>query len=154
MFCVSCCVFWFLVFFCSSRRRHTRCALVTGVQTCALPILAGKSCRRIWDRGTPRSDGRTGSGARPPLAAAEGRQWLCRHQLAKGIWRGRPRGSRAGEVGAGGGVLNRLPEPENNTSDPQQQRRSSYPVFALKNKQVTYQGDTRQHVKAPVQPTR
>src|SRR3546814_2607075 len=27
-----------LVFFVSSRRRHTRCALVTGVQTCALPI--------------------------------------------------------------------------------------------------------------------
>src|SRR3546814_2004745 len=39
-----CC--WFYVFLCvcvcfffSSRRRHTRCALVTGVQTCALPIL-------------------------------------------------------------------------------------------------------------------
>src|SRR3546814_4415876 len=29
---------WF--FFFSSRRRHTRCALVTGVQTCALPICA------------------------------------------------------------------------------------------------------------------
>src|SRR3546814_5531550 len=28
----------FLLFFLSSRRRHTRCALVTGVQTCALPI--------------------------------------------------------------------------------------------------------------------
>src|SRR3546814_783072 len=28
-------MFWFLV---SSRRRHRRCALVTGVQTCALPI--------------------------------------------------------------------------------------------------------------------
>src|SRR3546814_1065495 len=27
-----------LRFFVSSRRRHTRCALVTGVQTCALPI--------------------------------------------------------------------------------------------------------------------
>src|SRR3546814_3762021 len=26
------------VFVFSSRRRHTRCALVTGVQTCALPI--------------------------------------------------------------------------------------------------------------------
>src|SRR3546814_1927090 len=26
------------IFFFSSRRRHTRCALVTGVQTCALPI--------------------------------------------------------------------------------------------------------------------
>src|SRR3546814_1153779 len=33
---------WFeliiLCFFFASRRRHTRCALVTGVQTCALPI--------------------------------------------------------------------------------------------------------------------
>src|SRR3546814_7861682 len=28
----------FVCFFFSSRRRHTRCALVTGVQTCALPI--------------------------------------------------------------------------------------------------------------------
>src|SRR3546814_1076178 len=27
-----------LLFFVSSRRRHTRCALATGVQTCALPI--------------------------------------------------------------------------------------------------------------------
>src|SRR3546814_2773216 len=31
--CFSCYIFFF-----SSRRRHTRCALVTGVQTCALPI--------------------------------------------------------------------------------------------------------------------
>src|SRR3546814_18128107 len=31
MCCMSC-------FFFSSRRRHTRCSLVTGVQTCALPI--------------------------------------------------------------------------------------------------------------------
>src|SRR3546814_13042639 len=31
----------YFLFFFSSRRRHTRCALVTGVQTCALPI-----CRR------------------------------------------------------------------------------------------------------------
>src|SRR3546814_18328181 len=30
-----------MLFFFSSRRRHTRCALVTGVQTCALPIFAG-----------------------------------------------------------------------------------------------------------------
>src|SRR3546814_9998829 len=29
--------YWFFLFV-SSRRRHTRCALVTGVQTCALPI--------------------------------------------------------------------------------------------------------------------
>src|SRR3546814_2293849 len=31
-------VFCMCLFFFSSRRRHTRCALVTGVQTCALPI--------------------------------------------------------------------------------------------------------------------
>src|SRR3546814_8754467 len=32
------CVFFIFMFFFSSRRRHTRCALVTEVQTCALPI--------------------------------------------------------------------------------------------------------------------
>src|SRR3546814_5010737 len=32
---MCCCV---CIFFFSSRRRHTICALVTGVQTCALPI--------------------------------------------------------------------------------------------------------------------
>src|SRR3546814_7417973 len=31
-------LFLYVFFFFSSRRRHTRCALVTGVQTCALPI--------------------------------------------------------------------------------------------------------------------
>src|SRR3546814_10562835 len=30
--------------FVSSRRRHTRCALVTGVQTCVLPICSVKGC--------------------------------------------------------------------------------------------------------------
>src|SRR3546814_299170 len=36
---------WFVCFF-SSRRRHTRCALVTGVQTCALPICV--NLNREW----------------------------------------------------------------------------------------------------------
>src|SRR3546814_4383706 len=35
----------YLCFFFSSRRRHTRCALVTGVQTCALPICTLVSAR-------------------------------------------------------------------------------------------------------------
>src|SRR3546814_19573527 len=34
----DCSINVFVMFFFSSRRRHTRCALVTGVQTCALPI--------------------------------------------------------------------------------------------------------------------
>src|SRR3546814_67526 len=38
IFVVLCC------FFCSSRRRHTICALVTGVQTCALPIFFPFPC--------------------------------------------------------------------------------------------------------------
>src|SRR3546814_6733080 len=38
-----------LLLFFSSRRRHTRCALVTGVQTCALPIF------RMADPGEPAS---------------------------------------------------------------------------------------------------
>src|SRR3546814_2892993 len=43
------CVF-VLYFFFSSRRRHTRCALVTGVQTCALPIFpfAGRLKERSY----------------------------------------------------------------------------------------------------------
>src|SRR3546814_483871 len=36
-----------MLFFFSSRRRHTRCALVTGVQTCALPILAGRELEKL-----------------------------------------------------------------------------------------------------------
>src|SRR3546814_9945352 len=35
------------VFFFSSRRRHTRCALVTGVQTCALPIYEGSNMAKL-----------------------------------------------------------------------------------------------------------
>src|SRR3546814_9472909 len=38
-------------FFLSSRRRHTRCALVTGVQTCALPISA--KLATVSKRGAP-----------------------------------------------------------------------------------------------------
>src|SRR3546814_3326275 len=38
-----------VVVFFSSRRRHTRCALVTGVQTCALPIFPrGQITKNLW----------------------------------------------------------------------------------------------------------
>src|SRR3546814_7584980 len=54
IYILSQCVVYYIcvLFFFSSRRRHTRCALVTGVQTCALPIstnacsAAGGSKRR------------------------------------------------------------------------------------------------------------
>src|SRR3546814_8017573 len=55
-----CFLFGFLCFFFSSRRRHTRCALVTGVQTCALPIsrfdFAG-TLPAAWPRTPDMADG-------------------------------------------------------------------------------------------------
>src|SRR3546814_20580625 len=42
------------IFFFSSRRRHTRCALVTGVQTCALPIYEGDALPRLLVANDPR----------------------------------------------------------------------------------------------------
>src|SRR3546814_4632112 len=50
-----------LYFFFASRRRHTRCALVTGVQTCALPIYPGPL------------------GAQHGLPVHRMRWWLVRH---------------------------------------------------------------------------
>src|SRR3546814_4341453 len=41
------------IFFFSSRRRHTRCALVTGVQTCALPIPAADTTTTDTTMETP-----------------------------------------------------------------------------------------------------
>src|SRR3546814_10411302 len=44
-FCVWLYYYLFMLYSCfffSSRRRHTSCALVTGVQTCALPISPGE----------------------------------------------------------------------------------------------------------------
>src|SRR3546814_2425265 len=41
----------FSLFFFSSRRRHTRCALVTGVQTCALPIFLIGRRDDMFERG-------------------------------------------------------------------------------------------------------
>src|SRR3546814_8587642 len=49
--CPCCVIYISWCFFFSSRRRHTRCALVTGVQTCALPIFRSgcldATCRTV-----------------------------------------------------------------------------------------------------------
>src|SRR3546814_7401221 len=51
-------------FLCASRRRHTRCALVTGVQTCALPILwtGGLGLRRNYTGASVPALGRLAAG--------------------------------------------------------------------------------------------
>src|SRR3546814_6771672 len=80
---LSLCVYIFLFFFFSSRRRHTRCALVTGVQTCALPIWASAhastgASRRQTGPGTfadkvPLKVGETGEDIEHQLARCRGR---------------------------------------------------------------------------------
>src|SRR3546814_1530270 len=68
-------------FFFSSRRRHTRCALVTGVQTCALPICGGAGgvaaaggigARRARRGRARRYRAGRGGGARPRLRPRRG----------------------------------------------------------------------------------
>src|SRR3546814_4298952 len=80
------------MFFFSIRRRHTRCALVTGVQTCALPIsgalLGGRSMKGAIGGGATallgtlaisalknwQSQAGSGPAAAPKLSEAEVRQ--------------------------------------------------------------------------------
>src|SRR3546814_13301559 len=68
--CVVLCVL--LLCFFSSRRRHTRCALVTGVQTCALPISAVASGQAIAS-GLAMTASHTSDSARPRMEWRRGR---------------------------------------------------------------------------------
>src|SRR3546814_10444959 len=77
-------LFGLLFFFFSSRRRHTRCALVTGVQTCALPISYYKSAGARLQWVCPRR-------ARSTEAAAE---LPALHSTHPGLWAAR--GTHAG----------------------------------------------------------
>src|SRR3546814_9709419 len=76
--------------FFSSRRRHTRCALVTGVQTCALPI-SDAQCYMAHlrnDRGRPGHNlSLAAADQRHPVAAdlhrgADGHQYYLSHAIA------------------------------------------------------------------------
>src|SRR3546814_3662913 len=102
-------------FFFSSRRRHTRCALVTGVQTCALPICATGRARHGFGHERPRTAAQVGliSSSSPP----------------------RRRGPRsalsflAAQTSSG--------RSEEHTSELQSLMRNSYAVFCLKKKKNT-----------------
>src|SRR3546814_13155206 len=64
--------------FLSSRRRHTSCALVTGVQTCALPIWLARNARKssdswLWTAGHPRL----------PLSPLMERHWTMIHAITR-----------------------------------------------------------------------
>src|SRR3546814_3438578 len=69
-------------FFFSSRRRHTRCALVTGVQTCALPIF--DVCAKVGRHGREPVERKTLTSYQShvkilkPLALPQGRLGLLK----------------------------------------------------------------------------
>src|SRR3546814_15151777 len=71
------CCLCVVLFFFSSRRRHTRCALVTGVQTCALPISA-VPCTDSPDRPTGGPASTAPSRPPPAPAARSGARSDCR----------------------------------------------------------------------------
>src|SRR3546814_10754846 len=114
--------FLFLFFF-SSRRRHTRCALVTGVQTCALPI----SEIRLKVVVLPAPLGPMSAWIRP-LATA--RSTSCTARMPPKRF-STPATSSTGPWGAGGR------RSEEHTSELQSLMRISYAVFCLKKKKTT-----------------
>src|SRR3546814_6470799 len=124
-----------MFFFVSSRIRHTRCALVTGVQTCALPICPAFASIR-----------RSSADFQIPRSAARSRRlhciWILSFSASVGsVW------SVDMEAQAGlNAVARAVPRAldvvtadvevrsEEHTSELQSLMRSSYAVFCLKKK--------------------
>src|SRR3546814_10818003 len=120
------------VFFFSSRRRHTSCALVTGVQTCALPISARPvKCdpRRVCDN---RRHARAAASFPEIIQSAPA--GVARARVLRTTSMEAPAGAvvrrRAG--GAGGDPV--CQRSEEHTSELQSLMRNSYAVFCLKKK--------------------
>src|SRR3546814_9778042 len=132
-----------LCFFFSSRRRHTRCSLVTGVQTCALPIYPHPKCwcARWWagsasDSAWPRNRSKPPAKALPSSSPAD---WRRRSSMA--VYTQVPdeeidafltrydAGRLVSAKGIAEGGENRS---EEHTSELQSLMRISYAVFCLK----------------------
>src|SRR3546814_4740705 len=116
-----------MCFFFSSRRRHTRCALVTGVQTCALPIWYGANYVAFVHQ--PRGSGHNGGRWQEAVQDyrfqrcprhAGGRRTLPEILICRSPTKTeRPTGLRRSEE---------------HTSELQSLMRTSYAVFCLKKK--------------------
>src|SRR3546814_5180164 len=118
-----------VIFFVSSRRRHTRCGLVTGVQTCARPISAiADDVRRIYAVQFHPEVMHTLDGAKllhnfvRKVAGCHG-EWTMKGFRNEAIAKIRE------QVGKG-----RVIRSEEHTSELQSLMRISYAVFCLKKK--------------------
>src|SRR3546814_6981384 len=107
------------LFFFSSRRRHTRCALVTGVQTCALPIYDIRQDEK-YAHAPPQTQ-------RAVLAGCFGHRHRPR-PVDQGLGAVEP-----ARVHAGAGDR----RSEEHTSELQSLMRISYAVFCLKTKKIS-----------------
>src|SRR3546814_4005186 len=130
----------YVCFFFSSRRRHTRCALVTGVQTCALPISAPRTDRAADCRGQA---GQTTLGRaqdpRAPRPTAQRR----RTDPGKKHRPCRARPPWAGQAGEGTPPS----RSEEHTSELQSLMRNSYAVFCLKKKNTSQHNNKHVTIK-------
>src|SRR3546814_6813002 len=144
-------IFVFFVF--SSRRRHTSLALVTGVQTCALPILGARSGRN-WIRTRPpseRSRSSTFSGSTGTLAA--GLRMGAGFSAASCAITVEANSIGRQKNKALNGMSRFSPEErahrrsEEHTSELQSLMRISYAVFCLKKKQMKENRHTRNHTQ-------
>src|SRR3546814_4110493 len=122
----GCCIGWMyrlvLCFFFSSRRRHTSCALVTGVQTCALPICSGALITALLATEAGRDVFAVPGSIHNPMARG------C-HRLTR---------EGAGLDEASGEVIDAVARSEEHTSELQSLMRISYAVFCLKKKTTHY----------------
>src|SRR3546814_5816954 len=114
------------LFFFVSRRRHTICALVTVVQTCALPIcqvstFIGKAIGRL-NQPAPRIIVGRAHGGMVDNA------WMTAMQHTK-IMR---------SISQIGDIARQVPRSEEHTSELQSLMRISYAVFCLKKKKPSY----------------
>src|SRR3546814_2653785 len=118
-------MYFIVCFFFSSRRRHTRCALVTGVQTCALPIL--------------------GAGAAVGTAIGAGAAFA----MGGGAAVAAARGVAGGALSAirAGTSMGSAARSEEHTSELQSLMRISYAVFCLKKKKRHKQKTTKQEIE-------
>src|SRR3546814_1427742 len=118
-------------FFFSSRRRHTRCALVTGVQTCALPVPAVPLAQPPSERHVQRADARQRHVAlRAPDGARLPHLPFADPRLEQ------PGGAEVPQIGRHGDAQAHT-RSEEHTSELQSLMRISYAVFCLK-KKTTY----------------
>src|SRR3546814_8526462 len=140
-----------MLFFFSSRRRHTRCALVTGVQTCALPISPITVTRiplapermEVVHRPVAGADREVVGMGKRALQVSVGVAHCGFEVAALGEASGDGGRQRAtGAVGVAGGKARRLQaqrgalRSEEHTSELQSLMRISYAVFFLKKKKL------------------